>query len=130
MTSKTDFLGVNTKQCPIQGSKQTWKSYKEDLLDWYNSCEVPPEKIGSHVKSRGFSENQESNEAARHLGRDGLKQKDGFDKLVKHMDTLRRVESTPQKLERVKNWLLNFRKDGVAEDAFVENWRKVIFAFF
>ena len=54
---QADFKDSDNKKCPIAGEKQSWSSYRKDLLFWKAECTIPADKIGPHISNRGFSRN-------------------------------------------------------------------------
>ena len=55
MTRAIDWSGgVGTKKPPVFGSQVTWRVVKEELEQWLDGCELPPERVLSVIFGGAF----------------------------------------------------------------------------
>ena len=87
--SRADWKGSDGKKPPIMGKRQPIRSYMEDVANWALCKEVPDEKCGALVLTRGLSKCPRLMDLGKKLPRHKLCHSDGlrflFDLLQKEI---------------------------------------------
>ena len=126
--SRADWSQSDGRRPPIMGPRQSFNSYIRDCEQWYLCIDVPPEKAGPLVLTRGMHQNSRVQEVARRCDLNRVCQSDGLKYLLLFVAKELGVSEVPAQIERFADLMSRKRRSEPVEswcDEFLARWREV-----
>ena len=118
--SRADWQGSDGKKPPIMGKRQPIRSYMDDVANWVLCKDVPDEKCGALVLTRGLSKCPRLMDLGKKLPREKLVDRNGLRYLFELLEKEVGTSDVSMKVRRLAELVRERRREGMPVEAFLE----------
>ena len=119
--SRADYRDVDGRKPPIMGRNQPLQGYVEDLEAWWSCMDIPPERAGALVLTRGLSRVPRIQDIGKRMPVEELQKADGLKRLLRFLQTELGVSNTASKISRFQD-LVGKRRGGQTVEEWIEDF--------